>query len=383
MSNEIPFEVLTELEENFKHLHQYPETALQEFKTTAFIKEYLVNKCRVELLDLGLETGVLAIIKGDGKYGTVGFRADIDALPLQEKTTLEYKSKIAGCMHACGHDAHTAILLAFARLLSLNNPFKGNVVFLFQPAEEAEHGGQKVVDAGLFSKVKIDSFFALHVSPELKVGQIAISAGPFSANVDRFNYEIKGIGTHASTPYKGLNPIKTLEFLSNHLSSLVAMYIPSGKEALISLTHVTSGSTWNIIPDSAFAEGTVRSFSAAVRSTIIEKMTQLKTVLEAEGYKVDFNFIKGCPATNNDLKLSELIEEEALKLGLTVVSQSANLGGEDFSCFQEHVKGALFNLGTGIGSSLHNGEFKVDPDALKIGLTVFYKILSRIANSKM
>ena len=383
MSNEIPFEVLTELEENFKHLHQYPETALQEFKTTAFIKEYLVNKCRVELLDLGLETGVLAIIKGDGKYGTVGFRADIDALPLQEKTTLEYKSKIAGCMHACGHDAHTAILLAFARLLSLNNPFKGNVVFLFQPAEEAEHGGQKVVDAGLFSKVKIDSFFALHVSPELKVGQIAISAGPFSANVDRFNYEIKGIGTHASTPYKGLNPIKALEFLSNHLSSLVAMYIPSGKEALISLTHVTSGSTWNIIPDSAFAEGTVRSFSAAVRSTIIEKMTQLKTVLEAEGYKVDFNFIKGCPATNNDLKLSELIEEEALKLGLTVVSQSANLGGEDFSCFQEHVKGALFNLGTGIGSSLHNGEFKVDPDALKIGLTVFYKILSRIANSKM
>ena len=383
MSNEIPFEVLTELEENFKHLHQYPETALQEFKTTAFINEYLVNKCKVELLDLGLETGVLAIIKGDGKYGTVGFRADIDALALQEKTTLEYKSKIAGCMHACGHDAHTAILLAFARLLSLNNPFKGNVVFLFQPAEEAEHGGQKVVDAGLFSKVKIDSFFALHVSPELKVGQIAISAGPFSANVDRFNYEIKGIGTHASTPYKGLNPIKAVEFLSTHLSSLVAQSIPCGDKALISLTHVTSGSTWNIIPDSAFAEGTVRSFSAAVRSTIIEKMTQLKTVLETEGYKVDFNFIKGCPATNNDLKLSELIKEEALKLGLTVVSQSANLGGEDFSCFQEHVKGALFNLGTGIGSSLHNGEFKVDPDALKIGLTVFYKILSRIANSKM
>ncbi len=381
MSNEIPFEVLIELEENFKHLHQYPETALQEFKTTAFIKEYLENKCSVELLDLGLETGVLAIIKGDGKYGTVGFRADIDALPLQEKTTLEYKSKIAGCMHACGHDAHTAILLAFARLLSLNNPFKGNVVFLFQPAEEAEHGGQKVVEAGLFSKVKIDSFFALHVSPELKVGQIAISAGPFSANVDRFNYEIKGIGTHASTPYKGLNPIKALEFLSNYLSSLVAQSLPCGDKALISLTHVTSGSTWNIIPDSAFAEGTVRSFSATARSTIIEKMALLKTVLEAEGYKVEFNFIKGCPATNNDPKLSDLVKEEATKLGLTVVSQSANLGGEDFSCFQEQVPGVMFNLGTGIGPSLHNGEFKVDPDALKIGLNVYSSILKRLASA--
>lgn len=383
MSNEIPSEVLEELEENFKHLHQYPEAALKEFKTTAFIKDYLTSKCTVELLDIGLDTGVLAIIKGDSKYGTVGFRADIDALPLQEKTTLEYKSKISGCMHACGHDAHTAILLAFARWLSLNNQFKGNIVFLFQPAEEAEHGGQRVVEAGLFSKVKIDSFFALHVSPELKVGQIAISAGPFSANVDRFSYEIKGLGTHASTPYKGLNPIKALEFLSNSLSSIVAQSIPCGDKALISLTHVSSGSTWNIIPDSAFAEGTVRSFSAVARSTIIEKMALLKTVLESEGYKIEFNFIKGCPATNNDPELSEFIKEEVTKLGLTAVSQNANLGGEDFSCFQEHVPGAMFNLGTGIGASLHNGAFKVDLDALKIGLMVFYRILSRIANSKV
>lgn len=379
MSNGIPFEVLTELEENFKYLHQHPETALKEFKTTAFIKDYLENKCKVELLDLGLDTGALAIIRGDSNYGSVGFRADIDALPLEEQSTLDYKSKNTGCMHACGHDAHTAILLAFVRLLSLDNPFKGNVIFLFQPAEEAEHGGQRVVDAGLFSKVKIDLFFALHVSPELNVGQIAISAGPFSANVDRFSYEIKGIGTHASTPYKGLNPIKALELLSNRLSSLVAQNIPCGDKALISLTHVSSGSTWNIIPDFAYAEGTVRSFSATARSNIIEKMTQLKTVLEAEGYKVEFNFIKGCPATNNDPKLSELIKEEATKLGLTVVSQRVNLGGEDFSCFQEHVPGAMFNLGTGIGPSLHNGKFKVDPDALKIGLNVYISILKRLS----
>ena len=128
MSNDIPFEVLTELEENFKYLHQHPETALKEFKTTAFIKDYLENKCKVELLDLGLDTGSLAIIRGDSNYGSVGFRADIDVLPLEEQTTLDYKSKNEGCMHACGHDAHTAILLAFARLLSLDNPFKGNVM---------------------------------------------------------------------------------------------------------------------------------------------------------------------------------------------------------------------------------------------------------------
>lgn len=358
-------ELQTYLLEHFHWLHRHPELALKEYETTDYVKNVLKQTEGVELLDLGLETGALAKIEGKEPGPVVAVRADIDALPIMEESGLPYCSENEGCMHACGHDFHTAALLGVAKLLGeQKEQIKGTVILLFQPAEEAEHGGEKVVDTGIFEKYKIEKVFGLHTRPNLPVGTIAIAPGPFAAAVDRFLYTVKGMGCHGSAPQTGLDPIPAAARLVGSLQEIVSRRISPLETAVISVTRFTSGTSWNIIPGEAELEGTVRTFNPEVRAQIVKLMQAQAEGLEKEGYQVEFKWLPGCPATNNDEQLSELVRKEAVEEKFHVTLQHPEMGGEDFSCYQELVPGAFFHVGTGGDYPAHNSKFTVDPAAL-------------------
>lgn len=352
------------LRADFEWFHRHPELALCEYETTRRIREALGEIEGVELLDLGLKTGALARISG-GRGASVALRADIDALPIQEESGLAYSSKTTGRMHACGHDFHTAALLGAARLLAKRrDALKGAVYLLFQPAEEAEHGGAKVVGTGLFDRYPIRSIYALHVKPNVPVGVIEISQGPFSAAVDRFHYEIRGRGCHASAPQTGLDPIPAAARLVTALQEIVSRGIDPMESAVVSVAKIAAGTTWNVLPEKAELEGTVRTFQKEIRQFVHARMDALAGALRAQGYEVAFDARFGCPATNNDASAARLIAKTAAALGFAVEAQHPGMGGEDFSCFQEIVPGALFHIGTGPSAPAHNPRFAVDPSAL-------------------
>lgn len=351
------------LRRDFEWFHRHPELALHEFQTTERIKSELGEIPGVELLDIGLKTGVLARITGKGK--AIALRADIDALPITEESGVPYCSEIPGHMHACGHDFHTAALLGAARILaSRRETLKGTVYLLFQPAEEAEQGGAKVADTGLFERYPIRFIYALHVKADLPVGTIQISEGAFSANVDRFRFEIRGKGCHASAPQTGLDPVPAAARLIVSLQEIVSRGLDPMKPAVVSVTHVTAGTTWNVIPESAEIEGTIRTFDKETRTFVNERMEKLAAGLRAEGYQVLEEFRFGCPATNNDPAAASVIRRAAGKLGFEVEDQVKNMGGEDFSCFQEKIPGALCHIGIGKSAPVHNSRFRADPGAL-------------------
>ena len=241
---------------------------------------------------------------------------------------------------------------------------KGTVILLFQPAEEAEHGGEKVVNTGMFEKYKIEKIFGLHTKQNMPVGTIAIAPGPFSAAVDRFLYTVKGMGCHGSAPQTGLDPIPAAARLVGSLQEIVSRRISPTETAVISVTRFTSGTSWNIIPETARLEGTVRTFNPKVREQIVKLMQAQAEGLEREEYQVEFTWIPGCPATNNDANLAELVRKEAMEEGFHVTLQHPEMGGEDFSCYQELVPGAFFHVGTGGKYPAHNSKFTVDPAAL-------------------
>lgn len=256
-------------------------------------------------------------------------------------------------------------MLGTAKLLAKRREqLQGTIFILFQPAEEAEHGGDRVVETGLFDKYPIQEAFGLHVKNGLPVGTIEIAPGPFSAAVDRFAITVKGIGAHGSAPEKALDPISAAARLVGSLQEIVSRKVQPGNPAVVSVTRFTSGTSWNIIPEIAELEGTVRSFDKEVRELIVSEMERRSNALKEEGYKVRFDWLPGCPATNNDEKLSELVAVTAKENGFTVVPQKPEMGGEDFSCYQELVPGAFFHVGTGDGAPAHNAKFKLDLDAL-------------------
>ncbi|WP_369283035.1 M20 family metallopeptidase [Oscillibacter sp. GMB15532] len=353
------------LKERFKWFHRHPELALEEHETTRKIKELLVKIEGVELLELGLPTGALARIAGNAPGPVIAIRADIDALPITEASELAYSSENAGRMHACGHDFHTTALLGAAALLAAQREsLPGTVLLLFQPAEEAEHGGEKVVQTGIFKTYGIQRILALHVRSKMPVGTIGISGGPFSAAVDRFVIRISGKGCHGSAPQDGLDPIPAAARLIGSFQEIVSRGISPRESAVVSITRVTSGTSWNIIPDSAELEGTVRSFDPSVREAVVHSMEKKLNALQAEGYQTGFQWLPGCPATNNDGDLADLIAQTALNNGFAVVPQRPEMGGEDFSCYQELIPGALFHVGIGDTCPLHNAGFSADLSAL-------------------
>ncbi|WP_444641311.1 amidohydrolase [Caproiciproducens sp. R1] len=361
------------LEEHFSWLHRHPETALREFETTAYIKRILTEN-GVEILDSGLQTGLVAVLRGKKEKPVVALRCDIDALPIEETADVPYRSENPGKMHACGHDFHTTAMLGAALLLKQKEAnLEGTVKLLFQPAEEAGHGAEHVLKTGALDDV--EEIYGLHVAADLPAGTVAVTAGADHAAVDRFVVDVTGLGGHAAHPELVIDPILAASQLTIAFQTIVSRSISAFDRAVISVTRVESGSTWNVIPSSAQLEGTVRTLDKTVRQKIVRRMKEIcEGIATVSGTSIRFHWYPGCPSTNNDAELAAFIKDTAESLGLRTQEAVPSMGGEDFSCYQEKIRGAFWMIGVGDTAPLHNPSFKAD----RSGLTGAAKLLAAL-----
>ena len=366
----IPNQLTEKLISIRRHLHEYPELSYEEFETTKAIKNWL-EEANITIIDSNLETGIIAEISSNNNGPIVALRADIDALPIQEETDLPYTSKIQGKMHACGHDFHTAAMLGAAYLLKEKEAsLNGTVRFIFQAAEESGNGACKVVEAGHLKNVQ--AVFGMHNKPDLPVGTIGIKDGPLMAGVDRFEIEIHGVGTHAAVPDAGVDPIVASSQIVMALQTIVSRNISSSHNAVVSVTNIHSGNTWNVIPEKAILEGTVRTFQAETREKIPALMERIiKGVSDALGVKTEFRFYPGPPAVQNDKVLTNLSVQIAEKMNLNVISPTPSMAGEDFSFYQQEIPGSFVFMGTSGTHEWHHPAFTVDEQALPISAEYF------------
>ncbi|AXO94237.1 hydrolase [Bacillus anthracis] len=353
-----------------RNLHEHPELSYEEFETTKAIKNWLEEK-NITIINSNLETGVIAEISGNRNGPLIAIRADIDALPIQEETNLPYASKIHGKMHACGHDFHTAAIIGAAYLLKeKESSLSGTVRFIFQPAEESSNGACKVIEAGHLHGVQ--AIFGMHNKPDLPVGTIGIKDGPLMAGVDRFEIEIHGIGTHAAVPDAGVDPIVASSQIVMALQTIVSRNISSSHNAVVSVTNIHSGNTWNVIPEKATLEGTVRTFQTETREKIPALMKRIiQGVSDALGVKTEFRFYAGPPAVHNDTSLTNLSTQVAETMNLNIISPTPSMAGEDFSFYQQEIPGSFVFMGTSGTHEWHHPAFTVDERALPISAAYF------------
>ncbi|PRP95325.1 putative hydrolase YxeP [Bacillus sp. M21] len=359
-----------------RNLHEHPELSYEEFETTKAIKNWLEEK-NITIIHSNLETGVIAEISGNSNGPLIAIRADIDALPIQEETNLPYASKIHGRMHACGHDFHTAAIIGAAYLLKeKESSLSGTVRFIFQPAEESSNGACKVIEAGHLHGVQ--AIFGMHNKPDLPVGTIGIKDGPLMAGVDRFEIEIHGVGTHAAVPDAGVDPIVASSQIVMALQTIVSRNISSSHNAVVSVTNIHSGNTWNVIPEKATLEGTVRTFQNETREKIPALMKRIiQGVSDALGVKTEFRFYAGPPAVHNDTSLTNLSTQVAETMNLNIVSPTPSMAGEDFSFYQQEIPGSFVFMGTSGTHEWHHPAFTVDERALPISVEYFALLAER------
>jgi len=372
--------LLDEVKQWRKQIHSQPELGFKEFKTSSFIVD--------KLQSFGIEvhqglggTGVVGTLK-NGAGPTIGIRADIDALPIAEQNDVEHKSTHANCMHACGHDGHTSVLLGTAKYLSQHKEFSGTIHFIFQPAEEVLGGAKAMIDDGLFDKFPMDAVYGLHNWPGLPVGEIAVNNGPMMASFDTFEITLTGKGTHAAMPHLGADPIAAGAALITNIQSIISRRVSPLQSGVISVTQMNSGDTTNVIPDVAILKGTVRSFDMDVRQSMQEMLTEMVATLPSlYGVKGEMDYHIRYPVTTNDSQAYLEIKEAATKaLGADKVNTDVepSMASEDFSFMSQVIKGAYFWLGVDgrtPSKPLHNASYDFNDDAIETGIKVWVSLV--------
>ncbi|MCQ2016239.1 amidohydrolase [Clostridium butyricum] len=359
--------ILENLEEEliglFHEFHRHPELSNEEFETTKKIKE-LLGQVDIEVLDLPLKTGLVAQVKGNPNGPVVAIRCDIDALPIIEETSLSYKSLSNGKMHACGHDFHTAVVLGAAYLVKkYQGSLIGTVKFIFQPGEESGDGAEKIISTGALDDV--DAIFGIHNVSDSEVGVMGLKEGAMTAAVDRFEIKITGVGSHAAKPEKSVDPIIISTNIINALQTIVSRNISPTDKALLSVTHVESGNTWNVIPETAYIEGTVRTLDEHTRELIPERMKALvEGISKSYGGNAELIWHSGSPATKNDEEWTNFASKLGRIMGYDVKRITMGLEGEDFAYYQKEIPGVFIVVGTGISEAHHHPEYTVDEKAI-------------------
>ena len=372
---------LQELIDVRRDLHQHPETAFEEVRTSGIVAE--------RLRALGLQvrtgvgrTGVVATVKGGKPGKTVLLRADMDALPIQEENDVSYRSQTPGKMHACGHDCHTSILLAASKQLVKSAPaMKGNVRLVFQPAEEQGGGATAMIKDGVLEGPKPDAAFGLHVWQDLDLGKIGVTAGPWMAAVDEFAVTLHGRGAHAAAPHQGVDPVLCLSHVIAALQSIASRTTDPLKEVVVSVTQVRAGSAFNIIPETAWMNGTVRVFDNDVWAALPGQFERIvKGVAEAFGCRAEIQYQRHNKPTVNDAGMCRFAREAAIELvgEKNVLDDVRTMGGEDFSFMLAEVPGVFIAVGSrnesrGLHYAHHHPRFDVDESCLELGVEVLLK----------
>ena len=364
-----------------RHLHQNPELGRDCYKTAEYIQERLKEFGITEIHAGYASTGIVAIIEGQTSGRTIGLRADMDALPITENTGMPYSSKNEGVMHACGHDGHTTMLLGAARYLSETRNFSGRVALIFQPDEEATGGAEIMVEEGILEKFEIEEVYALHNIPGHDVGVMYTRPGPIMAGADSFNLEIRGKGGHAAYPHEVKDPIVAALSIAQAFQTIVSRNNIPSDDLVISITQVHSGTTDNVIPETAFLNGTVRTFDLSVQEMVINRMEKIISGFSIS-FEVDakFNYEKGYPPTiNHEEKTNFAIEvaKEVCGSDKVLTSVGKEMGAEDFSYMLQKRPGAYLFMGIGEGAGLHNPNYDFNDAAAPVGASFFARLIEK------
>jgi amidohydrolase len=368
-----------------RDIHAHPELGFEENRTAGLVADRLrAFGCEVHT-GIG-RTGVVGVLRAGRAKTSVGLRADMDALPIQEANSFAHRSKRDGKMHACGHDGHTTMLLGAAKYLAETKNFDGTVNFIFQPAEEGIGGAQAMIADGLFEKFPCDSVFGMHNRPGLPVGKFAVRAGAMMAGGAFFDIDITGKGAHGARPESSVDTVVVAAQIIGALQTIVSRNAPPKETAVVSVTQIHAGNAYNVIPQTARLSGTVRAFSRDVMALVERSMRRIaKGVAEGFGAtaEVDFRFIFA-PLVN-DLEQAEFAARmcaEVVGEDNVVRDPPPNMASEDFSFMLEKVPGCYFNVGNGAGESIcevHNPGYDFNDAALPLGASV----LARIVETKL
>jgi amidohydrolase len=370
-----------------RHLHQYPELSFREFQTCAYI-EGILKSWDIPFTRIG-ETGIMVDIIGEEGGGPhIGIRADIDALPIEEKTGLPFSSASPGVMHACGHDGHTAILLGAVYQLQQNKQLlSGRVRCIFQPGEEADGAARKLMDLGVLDNPRVDAMLALHLWPHLPHGTVGIKYGAITASCDDFVITIEGRGGHSARPHQAIDAIAIGAQILQALPSLVTKGTNPVEPVVVHVGKIHGGTAGNVVADQVVLEGTARAVTRETRAALKRQVVNLSIKMaESLGGTASVQYIDSHPAVINDEQITRALEESAIDLlgGEQVVRlKEPSMGADDFGSFAETVPSVYFRLGTAQSDQpiydLHHPQFQFADSIIPIGVELFtYAILSRL-----
>lgn len=374
-------ELLPEITEWRRDLHENPEILFETHRTSAIVAEKLKEfGCDEIVTGIG-RTGVVGVIKGKatGSGKVIGLRADMDALPIHEQTGLDYASKTDGAMHACGHDGHTAMLLGAAKYLSETRNFDGTVVVIFQPAEEGGGGGREMCDDGMMERFGIQEVYGMHNWPGKPVGSFAIRPGAFFAAADQFDIEIEGLGGHAAKPQETVDSTVVASHVVIALQTIASRNVDPVEQVVVSVTSFeTSSKAHNVIPQKVHLRGTVRTLSPEVRDLAQKRLTEIaEGTAKALGAEARVDYKRGYPVMINSDEQTEFAASVAASVSGDCADAPLVMGGEDFAFMLEERPGAYILVGNGDTAMVHHPEYNFNDDAIPAGCSWWAEIVEQ------
>jgi hippurate hydrolase len=365
-----------------RDIHAHPETAFEEHRTAEVVAK--------KLADFGLEvhkglagTGVVGTLRGSRPGGrSIALRADLDALHIHEKNGFEHASRHEGRMHACGHDGHTTMLLGAARYLAETRNFAGTVHFIFQPAEENEGGARRMIEEGLFAKFPVDAVYGMHNWPGLPAGKFAVRPGPMMASFDIFEVRVTGKGAHAAMPHEGIDPVVIAAQLVTAFQTIVSRNTHPLESAVISVTQIHGGDTWNVIPDEVVLRGTTRTFKPEIQDLVERRMREVaESLCVAQGARMAWRYERRYPATINAPEptetaaavLAEIVGDENVRRDVL-----PSMGSEDFAFMLQQKPGSYVWIGNGGSANLHNPGYDFNDEILPLGASYWARLVERV-----
>lgn len=374
-------ELQKEISEWRHDIHQHPEILFETHRTSALVKDMLKEFGCDEVIEGIGKTGVVGVINGQTNQSgkVIGLRADMDALPINEETGLDYSSKIPGAMHACGHDGHTSMLLGAAKYLCETRNFDGQAVVIFQPAEEGGGGGLEMCKDGMMENFKIDEVYGMHNWPGVELGKFAIRSGPFFAASDFIEATISGKGGHAAKPHETVDPTVIASQIVVALQTIASRRADPVEQVVVSITSFeTSSTAFNVIPQEVKIKGTVRTLDPDVRDLAEKEFLRItELTAEAMGGSADAKFTRGYPVMSNSSEQTEFAAKVARDVAGECAEAPLVMGGEDFAYMLEERPGAYILLGNGDSSPVHHPKYNFNDDAIPFGCSWLVELVEQ------